>query len=147
MFPIEIARLAGSGQILVNIFDDTATDRQIDSMATAVYQLLSSGTGQSSRNTGVPSTWTWLLVGVNSDYQVRATLVSGPSPTGDALGSWLSLNSSRAWQIANANPGTVVTSVITVEIRKVANSQIVDTATITIKATCVDSLGGGGGSL
>lgn len=133
MFPIEVLRLrqpVAASQ--VNIFDASAFDEQLSpATATAYYGLGSSGTGE-YYSFGVVN-WTWLLLGVNSDYQVRATLVSGTAPSGSATGSWLTLNTSRNWSLTKSGVGTR-TCTLTIEIRRVVDSVVIDTATVDITA-------------
>jgi hypothetical protein len=52
-------------------------------------------------------------------HEIRATHASGPAPTGDSLGSWLSLSSTRAW-----SNDTVGTTTLTIEIRRVSSGEI-----------------------
>lgn len=52
-------------------------------------------------------------------HEIRATLISGPTPTGDSLGSWLSLSSTRGW-----SNDTVGTTALTIEIRRVSTGQV-----------------------
>lgn len=40
-------------------------------------------------------------------YSVRATLLSGDSPSGSALGSWLALSSSREWDLNSGGVGVL----------------------------------------
>lgn len=52
-------------------------------------------------------------------HEIRATYVSGPTPTGDTLGSWLSLSSTRAW-----SNDTVGITTLTIEIRRVSSGEV-----------------------
>lgn len=72
-----------------------------------------------------------------SDYQVRATVVSGSLSSG-TTGSWLVLTSNRSWTRSRATEG-VDTCVLTIEIRKGTGS-VLSTATITLTA---EAFGGG----
>lgn len=76
---------------------------------------------------------TWLLSGAAADYDVRATLVSGNSPTGASLGTWLNLASSHAWQ-ETASLGSIKTCTLTIEIRDATTLTVLDTATVTVTA-------------
>lgn len=58
-----------------------------------------------------------------ANYEVRATWISGSTPSGSALGSWLGCETSRSWSITTS---VIATSVIKLEIR--------DKATQTIRA-------------
>lgn len=56
---------------------------------------------------------------VRYSHEIRATYVSGPTPTGSALGSWLSLSSTRSW-----SNDTVGTTTLTIEIRRVSSGEV-----------------------
>lgn len=70
-----------------------------------------------------------------SDFECRATIVSGSVSTG-TTGSWLGLGTSRTWtrtRTSNVEGDDIV--VLTVEIRDVATSTVQATATITLTAS------------
>lgn len=75
---------------------------------------------------------TWLLSGVNTDYQARATLVSGDTPTIGTLNVWTALNVSQSWGFTLADPPPGNTCVIHVEIRRASDSVLLDFADIQI---------------
>ncbi len=68
-----------------------------------------------------------------SDYQIKATLNSGTSPDGDAVGSWLALSSARTWTHTR-NADGIDECTLTIEIRDTATSTVQDTGTYYIKA-------------
>ncbi len=94
----------------------------------ATYQLNSNGNilDQTGSNIG-----TWLLSGVNSDYDVRATLQSGTAPTGSGTGSWLTLGLSRSWT-ESATAGNLLTCTLLIEIRDAVTLTVLDSATVNI---------------
>lgn len=139
MQPIAILRMAGSNQPLVDISNDTAFWRGVDEAPLASYELNSSGVGAISNLNQTYDNWDWLLLGVNSDYQVRATLQSGSTPSG-TLGSWVSLNTTRQWVLTRGSPGVSSCSLL-IEIRKISNSQVIDSATIAFDARYIESGG------
>lgn len=147
MTPFQIMMLGGARQTLVDISDVTAYDRQTEGFANAqgTYGLNASGSGYYSNPSGADSTWNWKLMGLTSDYQVRCTPISG-TPGGSAINSWLSLGTDRLWY-AFRDKSVVGTLLITVliEIRKISNSLVIDTATVTLRATIAPD-GSGGGS-
>jgi hypothetical protein len=67
------------------------------------------------------------------NYEVRATLVSGNTPSGSALSTWLVLSSDRTWELS-ASPGNLLTCVLTIEVRDTATSTVRATATVTLNA-------------
>jgi hypothetical protein len=74
---------------------------------------------------------TWLISGVNSDYEARATHQSGSALTTGTMDTWLALSSDRTWTLDAASP-TSKTSVFLIEIRDVATSTVQDSASITL---------------
>lgn len=85
--------------------------------------------------TGVWSNFNWLLSGVASDYEIRATLQSGPSGTG-TYNTWLGLGSSRSWSLTNTqNSTSVVQNVVRFEIRRASNQTLQASGDITFTAT------------
>ena len=67
------------------------------------------------------------------NYEVRATLVSGNTPSGSALSTWLVLSSDRTWQLS-ASPGNLLACTLTIEIRDTATSTVRATASVTLEA-------------
>jgi hypothetical protein len=63
-------------------------------------------------------------------YEVRATLDSGNTPTGSALNAWLNLGSDRSWALSAPGTGTFKSCTLTIEIRRVSDHVIVDTASV-----------------
>lgn len=114
--------------------DDSVTD---PANAQANYRLNSNGAIEMYREQdGIYSSiGTWLVIGANSDYEARATVLSGSLSSG-TTGSWLALSTTREWARARTTVGTASCS-FTLEIRKVSDGQIVDTATITLDAEVI----------
>jgi hypothetical protein len=80
---------------------------------------------------------TWLVRGATSDYQARATLVSGTSPAdGNALSTWFSCSTSPTWILTKRSgaAGSSVSCVLTIEIRDAASGTVLDSATVTLSA-------------
>lgn len=100
--------------------------------ATAGYRLNNSGSA-SKRVAGSYSAISneWMLRGSVSQYETRATLNSGSTPSG-TLGSWLSLSTTRDWELTTASGN--ITCSLTVEIRRASNGEVLDSATITLTA-------------
>lgn len=102
----------------------------------ARYWLYSDGTAGYETNWGTPQSGLfsgeWRLSGASSDYEARATTVSGTG-TG-TTGSWLLLSTSRSWTKIKATTG-YAEWVLTMEIRRVSDSTVLDTATITLGAS------------
>lgn len=77
-----------------------------------------------------------------SNYDVRATWLSGDVPSGSALSTWLNLSADRTW-----NWGGTVTSRINVEIRQSSTGSIIDSAIIKFHVPFSGGGGGGGGGI
>jgi hypothetical protein len=67
-----------------------------------------------------------------SNYQVRATLVSGTAP-GGTLGSWTTVSARQAWTLVTTS-GFLKTCVLTIEVRDIATSTVQATATVNLTA-------------
>lgn len=93
--------------------------------ATVGYRIDSDGGVYSVKGTAVLLE-TWLLSGLNSDYEVRATLVSGDTPSG-TLGSWLACSTDRTWSLAAVDEELFCS--LSIQIRDAA-------APNTVRATC-----------
>jgi hypothetical protein len=68
-----------------------------------------------------------------SDFEVRATLVTGNTPTG-TLGSWTNLAATQSWSLMQTFPGTK-SCTLTIEIGYAGLHVALGTATVTIEAT------------
>lgn len=103
--------------------------------ARAQYRIQADGLVRSDNVAGTPTTLeTWLVSGVNSDFEVRATHVSGDVPAGP-LNTWEDLTTDCVWtnDVTSSAP-IESTSVITVEIRRKSDNVVLTTATITLIA-------------
>ena len=110
-----------------------SVSRVASTSLTATYTLNTSGIVQKTEGGSTTTLETWLQAGAAGDYEVRATKLSGDSPTGSALATWLPLSSTQAWTLTDAvNDGIPLTCTLTVEIRDTATSTVQDTASITI---------------
>lgn len=139
MQPIDVLRMHNASMAPggIDIYD-LSVDGYADfpSNASASYSLNSSGAGagigsSSAADAGTNANWTWLLSGLNSSYQVRATLISGTLSSG-TTGSWLTLNTTRTWSVTT---GTFKSATLTIEVRRISDGVICDTATVTLTAS------------
>jgi hypothetical protein len=102
---------------------------------TATYTLESDGdvvtatTGGGSVDAG---DWIVPKASAPSDYEVRATLVSGTLSTG-TTGSWLALSSNRSWTLQRVTVGAATQVTLTIEIRK-GSGAVLASATVTLDA-------------
>ena len=129
-----IIGIAGFGQTVstpsVSLTDQSISDSAAGT-ATAGYTINSNGRVQDQAST----LESWLLgSGTNSNYEVRATVDSGTLTSG-TTGSWLNCGTSRSWSKSNsAMNNSVVTCVLTIEIRLASSGVVQDSATVTLSA-------------
>ena len=110
----------------------TSASRQTTPPTTpvAIYQLDAAGTISTTLGTNalaVRGTWITPTSAGGADYACRATLISG-SISG-TFGTWLPLNADRTWSTSDADAS------MTLEIRRVADSVVLDTDTITFSTS------------
>lgn len=73
---------------------------------------------------------------VAGEFEVRATLSSGTTPTSGTIGSWEDLGSSRTWEnVVTTDGNDSHTSTLLIEIRNAVTQVVLDAATIVITAT------------
>jgi hypothetical protein len=119
---------------VISIGDQPVTSTVLGSTAVAGYELTSGGDirGTTADNT-MSDIGDWIAPKTNmADYEVVATLLSG-SLTG-TFGTPLSLGTTRIWQLAQASAGTSTGSML-IEIRRISDSVVMDSATISFDAT------------
>lgn len=93
---------SGPSVVLQN---DTVFDFSVvPAAASATIELNSSGLQRAASGGLFSTVGTWLLRGVNSDYEVFATLNSGSLSSG-TTGAWLGLGTSRAWSVNTTGAG------------------------------------------
>jgi len=114
------ARVAISDQLSFVVGDDAGY--RLDSDGSAYRRL------GSTAYTAISGEW--LLTGSNSDYEARATLVSGSTPSTGTLDSWLGLGTDRTWTLTSTSSAQ---SVLTIEIRDATTLEVLDSATITLE--------------
>ena len=71
--------------------------------------------------------------GIGDNFEIRATLQSGTTPTTGALDTWEIINGQRTWTLATVG-GSLLTSVLTIEIRDVITQVIQGSNTWTLTA-------------
>lgn len=117
--------------VSISITDQYLTSSDV-STSTATYGVNNNGTVV-DRNSSILETWL-LGGGTASDYEIRATAVSG-TVTGGTIGSWENLGTSRVWYLTNNNAGnSTKVAVISVSIRLASSGVVQDTASITLSA-------------
>lgn len=134
------------GTLRVNLGDDLtliAGDAISPYSASATYQIdASTGTYTATTVGSITQTTRnrWLNRGDGSVYYVRATLVSGDTPTG-TLNSWLKTDTNRSWSISGSGSGISFFGTIKIEISNQSDGSIIlDSHQVTFDVTT----GGGG---
>jgi hypothetical protein len=142
--PIEIMRMlsasgsggggGGGGGGSVTLNNASASTETVRFASAYAYYSLYSGGGGDYSDAGSITTFTWLNSGSSSSYQVKATKVSGSTPSGN-LGTWDSMASTNTWSLtkSGATAGTLTCS-LTIQIRRVSDSVVVATATVSLTA-------------
>lgn len=82
---------------------------------------------QAAQNVG-----TWLLIGNNSDFQIRLTSWTGDTPSGNALDTWYTLSTSVSWGYSLGGQGFLSGSG-TVQIRRTSDQAVVDSASVAMQ--------------
>lgn len=123
-------------KIKVTITDTTVAVSDTGTPVTAGYELRSDGTVYEYAPSGAFK-YNWLVYGAASDYEVRATVTGGNGQgfTG-TTGVWMPLSTTRAWDVTRNSVG-VNTSTLLVEIRRVLDGVVLDSATINLSAEYV----------
>lgn len=95
--------------------------------------LTSAFTGTGSPIPAINTTNEWLensAASSNSDWEARATLTSGTTPTTNAgLNTWLALTSARTWGNTRTNSAGTTTSTLTIDFGEVGTSTSLVTVT------------------
>lgn len=136
--PVDMVRRRSGGSWItawtrITCSDTTASSSRNIGTATAAYEARSDGTVyRTNGNNTLVFLENWLAFGVTSNYEIKATVLSGDAPTG-TLGSWLALSSNRAWTLSQSAVGDT-TCTLLIEIRNALSLAVVDTATVTIYA-------------
>lgn len=82
----------------------------------------------------VPNYWSaGTVAAIGDNFEIRATLQSGDVPTTGTLNAWEIINGQRTWTLAT-EVGTLLTSVLTIEIRDVITQVIQGSNTWTLTA-------------
>lgn len=63
------------------------------------------------------------VTGIGNSYQIRATLVSGVTPSGPTLGLWHNMSGPNNWSVTRGSVG-VDSSTLTIAIRDIATETI-----------------------
>ncbi len=113
------------------VLSNTTVEKDVFN-APAYAQYVIDNNGNAYKDTGagdVAITGQWVTNGTPADYDVRVTLVSGVTPSGSAIATWLNCATDREWHLSQGFPGGK-SSELLVEIRRTADSAVLASATI-----------------
>lgn len=141
--PISLQQLLGAAATIpttINISNHTVDGTGFvgGGTAVAIFNLLNTGVANGNGDTFVDYPGEWKTgPDAASLYEARWTPVSGPTPTGSAVNTWLNLGTSRGWEVSRSAVG-LTTIVGTVEIRRASDGVVLDSATITLSVEISD---------
>ena len=134
---MSLFRRLSTSSTLVELGQDDVVSSSAITTAISTYRIDASvGTYSKVRTGNINDTRTvkWGRRGDFSTYYVRATLVSGDTPSG-TLNTWLQTNVNRSWSVT-ASGGLLVEGIIKVEISNRSDgSVILDSHQVTLSAT------------
>lgn len=130
---------ASADRVSITAFGAYGWGTGVGDPAVASYSLQSGGdaVGTESLGDGLGGVTTynlspeWLLTGVNSDYESRATIITG-TLSGGTTGVWQVLSTTRTWSKSRTTIGYDECT-FTLEIRDAVTLTVLDTATIVLE--------------
>lgn len=131
--------LAGRNALLaaqkgrVQLAGGSVTAFNFSGFATATVRIGSDGRVYHGQNLSFSDQGAWLLSGAASQFEIRATLVSGYVP--EVTGSWLALSSTREWSCSDGTQDfSPEEAVVTLEIRRIGTATVLASANWTLTA-------------
>ena len=114
------AAASGAGSTI--IADPLLTSDLAASTATAAIRYNPDGSYQTIAGSDILPAGNWVSpVGSASQWEIRATVTAGATPTGASVGAWLALSSSRTWTLTRTATG-VISSTLTFEFRPIGGA-------------------------
>lgn len=122
--------------VYVSIQSRSVSRAVVSGSTIAGWRLGSSGAVSSREGNVYTTQETWLQSGAAGDYEVRATVASGITPAGSAVGTWLDAGVDQEWYVQDAvADGSPAETSLTVELRfKGGSGTILSTATINLSS-------------
>lgn len=133
--PISMLQLLGASRVQVVMQNLTAYHGAFQPN-TAYAELQFSGTTVRRRaGTGLyVNEYTWLISGASANqFQARATLQSGATPSGNALNTWITLGSNVGWSLSRTGLGDAMCTLL-VQVRLASTGEVFASGTWTIHA-------------
>jgi hypothetical protein len=132
---ISISQFYGTSNAIIAFDSYTLSDFQLDPNDAICYYRINSNGNVYGTSVGIPfdllEQWA-TPTSIASQYEVYATLNTG-SLSGGTTGSWLSLGTTQDWWVERTSIGSKVAN-MTMEVRKIGTSTVLDTWTIEIEA-------------
>jgi len=130
---ISISAFYGTSAVSVNFVDVTVESRQ-SVAATAGYRVDTDGFDYARVQavSAVLAQWVTPASGGNN-YEVFATIVNGSVSSGP-IGSWVATSGSPAWTRTTAGPGTIQIVNLSMQVRAVGSSTVLDTWAVSLEA-------------
>lgn len=120
--------------VVITLHGGTCNASVPSGTATATYNIKSDGT-ETDQTSTVIGNWINDVTQVGN-YWVKATLTSGPAPTGgNVTGTWLQMNANRAWSLSRSTSGESIT-VLSIQLASDSlGTTVVATASVTLDVT------------
>lgn len=123
--PVSVAMIRNRNTAQVFLQAESASHVVGSGTATAGMRFNLGGTVDSRSGGAYTGEFTWLLSGAAGDYEIRAALSSGTTPTaGPAMGAWSNLGTTREWSLSRSIVGAV-SCVLAVDIRRVSDGVVI----------------------
>lgn len=135
---ISIRNFYGTSAAVVNFSDHTVYAADFGS-AQAGYQIFGSGAGSGNAYQfvnfgGLTLVEQWVTpTSAAGDYEVYVTN-TGSAISGGTLNSWVALTGNPAWYLDVYGSGTSLVSYLSMQVRRVGTSTVLDTWTVTLDA-------------
>lgn len=132
---ISIRNFYGTSNVVITLTNQNVSAVNFGDDAQAQYKVASDGKVYEQINFGVETELEqWCTpTSAAGQYQVRATVASGTTPSGSSTGTWIALTGNVAWYFQVA-PGNQSDCTLTVEIRLAATGVVKDSASIILSA-------------
>lgn len=104
--------------------------------AIAAWRIVSTGQEQRGINGSFATMGTWLVSGLNSDFEVMMSMNSGDAFTGNSLDTWLVCSTTRTWSLIESTDGFASKSGNgTLSIRLASSGTVLDSAVVVLTAS------------
>ena len=131
-----LCMMVGAGQdnnITLQAVNVVATD---SAASNASFRLAADRLSYEGENGAFVSGFQWCATaGAPANYEARVTLDSGTSPSGSAVGSWVSLATDATWTVNDpTSDGTPIACSLTLDVRRAGGSIILATSSVSLSA-------------